>query len=261
MIYNWTSQFEAYPAAMDFGSVTDLALRRIKGAFGERFSEGHYLDELVGAECYHLLGKSTVIEVVDEAPSTNLVEGAVQQYGGLYYDNGITMDGATPGDHSDLINADAIDHPQYIKRNDIAGFVEITGPINFSGVNELSGMQETYTAPDTKEAVSRGQHIGADGGGGSKHLDNALEMANGDKIGHAKFKVGSGTVTEAVGTTDWVDVTFVDYCFLPFITAAAGSGLELGCIKTNIAGYTGRIAIRALSGSGNWTFKYYYLDA
>lgn len=259
MTHNWTSQFEAYPAAMDFGSVTNLALRKIKAAFGERFSEDHYLDELVGAECYHLLGKCTVVEVVDEAPSTNLIEGAVQQYGGLYYDNGVTMDGATPGDHSDLINADAVDHPQYIERDAVAGFVEVTGAINFSGVNELTGMQETFAAPDSKEAMSRGQHIGVAGAGGSKHLDDSFEMPIGSSFGYGQFDVLNSTVSHDVVVDNYVNFAFVDYCFLPMVTS--GQLIWLGCNRVDSDDYIGRFSCEAVDGAHTAAFKYYYLGS
>jgi len=257
MIHTWTSQFEGYPTETDRGSVTNLAQRNIKEAFWERFSEDHYLDPLVGAECYHLPGKSTVVEIVDETPSTNLVEGAVQHYGGLYYDNGITMDGASAGDHAALINRDAADHPQYIERDDPAGFVEVTGPISFGTSDKLSGMQETYVGPDTKEAISRGQHLGVSDDGGSKHLDDSFKMGEGERLGYEKFNILDGTVSHDVNSAAYVEFAFADCCFLPMVTA--GVAVHLGAVNTDSDDYVGRFSCEAVGAGGTLAFKYYYL--
>lgn len=262
MIHTWTSQFEGYPTESDRGSVTNLAQRNIKEAFGERFSENHYLDPLVGAECYHLLGKSTVVEIVDETPSTNLVEGGVQHYGGLFYDNGITMDGASAGDHTTLINREASDHPQYIERDAIAGFVEITGPISFGTSDKLSGMQTTYATPNTKEAISRGQHLGVAGAGGSKHLDEMLVLAGGDKIGYGKLKIASTNYDFNI-TGDWISCNFADFCFMPLaiVSPSDATVLQLALSTVDSDDYVGRIALTRVAGTnGVWTFKCYYPD-
>jgi len=260
MIHNWTSQFEGYPTETDRGSVTNLAQRNIKEAFGERFSGDHYLDELVGAECYHLLGKCTVVEIVDETPSTNLVEGAVQYYGGLYYDNGVTMDGASAGDHATLINRDAADHPQYIERDDPAGFVEVTGPISFGTSDKLSGMQETYVGPDTKEAISRGQHLGVSDDGGSKHLDDALVLVNGDRIGYGKLKIASTDYNFNIGAAR-VNCNFGDFCFMPFVTGCPSATITPLLSFVDSDDYIGRLRLGKVTGNnGVWTFKCYYPD-
>ncbi len=260
MIHTWTSQFEGYPTESDRGSVTNLAQRNIKEAFGERFSEGHYLDPLVGAECYHLLGKSTVVEIVDETQSTNLVEGAIQHYGGLFYDNGITMDGASAGDHTTLINRDASDHPQYIERDAVAGFIEITGALDFGVENKLSGMATTYGVPVSGEAISRGQHLGVAGAGGSKHLDETLVLASGDKIGYGKLKVASTNYDFNIGD-GWVFCNFADSCFMPLaiVSPSDTTILELALSTVDSDDYVGRIALATAGGTvGVWTFKCYY---
>lgn len=255
MTYQWTSQFENSPVGSDLGAITAFEILRHKLAFRERFEREHFFDEGDTPECYHLPGMCSIVEVRDSALATNLVDGGLQYYQYLGRDNGTTMDAATAGSHLGLIagTEDPTDHPQYFNR---AGD-KMTGVLI---ATDLSGIRGTLPAePSNRTVLSKGMHIGADGGGNSKHPDDSFEPLESISIGMDKLKTSLVNTLTANISSGQAELRFDnEYAFGFWLIG--GNPCTLYVCRTNYSDYIGCFKIKN-GTDGVRTFEYLKMDA
>jgi hypothetical protein len=216
MTYDWNAQFEGYPTGSNKGLVSGSALRVLKLAFKERFEVEHYFDETADAVCYHSPGECSVVELIadGELVASEGVFGALQYQGSIYFDNGSGMDVVAAGDHLYLEGTGDNDHSQYLNINGD----ELEGTLN---VPSIGGLNTIVSGSELDSYVlSKGQHIGDDTLGGSKHpsriIDNISDFV---VFGEESLKIQDRSL-DVVVSGGYEEVRMHDYCSFPRLRTA-----------------------------------------
>lgn len=150
-IFNWNTAFEGSPSGSDYGSVSGHALRSVKSAFVDLLSVEHSVDLGADATVSHALGKSSVLGPAD-AESTTFVAGGVVLDSNVL----VAFDGSSKvyfGDHNQLSNISATDHPQYLARSPMT----IKGAVTAESINSLPDTLQEFTV-EPHFVLSRGGH-------------------------------------------------------------------------------------------------------
>ena len=168
MTYSWNQTFEGFPAGSSQGHTMGLALRRLKGAFYERFIVEHTITESATPTVLHLVGECGIVLIVeeDDTPLSEYIDGGIQYKAPAFYrDTGSALSAILSNDHGAYVGLGDDDHPQYVK---LAGGT-YTGGLNIDKVTGLSTTGTDFTSTDPNRILSEGGHSAVDGDSLSYH--------------------------------------------------------------------------------------------
>lgn len=256
MTYVWSSSFEGFPGPSNFGNTMGRALRRVKGAFEERFEVEHVLDYSSNAHCVHRSGECTVVLL--DSNSAQFVDGGLQYEDSKLYkeDAQGNLEPITTGDHQTLIGTDDNDHPQYWK-------IDGTDKVDFDlEVDEITNLPTTYSSslPDG-QVLSRGQHIGSGSPDGNKHPETVFDTSEFIPTpGYDVFKHTEITDNLNYSGTE-VEVRLDDYCSLPSIAGASGAILAASEVDNDDYVASFRVLVSTGDSDGSLDITYKRFDA
>ncbi len=197
MTYSWNQTFEGFPAGSSQGHTMGLALRRLKGAFYERFIVEHTITESATPTVVHPVGECGIVFIVgeDDTPLSEYIDGGLQYKAPAFYrDTGSALADFLPVSHADFtdLTTDA-EHPQYVP----VGGGDISGDGLIWTVDNLTGLEqagEQYNprsgSVDTRAVQGTKAHEDAAADTYAKHKAGSVTLATEKTAG--AFYIGTG---------------------------------------------------------------------